>query len=122
MKQYFCVVNIIILCLLKRLKYLLIAEGASSEDVDQAQGWGSWAWSYVPQILPYDDYDPDMEDYDGEKTVPCKPQPSVLVIGLYVAQANVVCKVRLNFMYYIVYLERRTGFGNGQIIIIYFLD
>ena len=78
------------------LLYLTSDADRSGGDDESAQGWGSWAWSYVPQILPYEeDYDPDGEDseYDGEKRPPKKPQPSVMVLGLYVAQVNVVCKV-----------------------------
>ena len=68
---------------------------SSSEGANQAntQGWGSWAWSYVPQILPYEeDYDEE-EDSEGEKRLPQKPQPPVLAVGLYITQITVVFKV-----------------------------
>ncbi len=54
------------------------------------EGWASWAWSYVPQILPaYDEN--ELGEYDGPRR---KPQPGILSVGFYVTKASIIFKVR----------------------------
>ena len=57
---------------------------------DLQQGWASWAWSYVPQILP----DGEEEGVTEEGTEPKrKPEPTLLAVGLYCEKASVTFKV-----------------------------
>ena len=58
-------------------------EGAGGE------GWASWAWSYVPQILPSGEEGED-DDEQGPRR---KPQPGVLSLGFYIKKASIVFKV-----------------------------
>ena len=52
------------------------------------EGWASWAWSYVPQILP------SGEEEDGDESGPRrKPQLPVLTLGFYIKQASLAFKV-----------------------------
>ena len=61
----------------------LIEDGAQ---LQQKEGWASWAWSYVPSILP------DSEDEQGG-TTKYSSHPSVLAVGLYCSQSTVIFKV-----------------------------
>ena len=59
----------------------------------EGQSWGSWAWSYVPALLPSGEYEDDelAEDYGGVRK---KPEPAVMAIGVYINKASVVFKVQ----------------------------
>lgn len=58
------------------------------------QSWTSWAWSYVPQILPTED---DFE-YEDEEAVRAKRknEPSALVVGFCVNKGSVIFKVSVH--------------------------
>ncbi|XP_041362052.1 vacuolar protein sorting-associated protein 13B-like [Gigantopelta aegis] len=60
---------------------------AEGEDEDEDEGWASWAWSYVPQILPSE------EDLAGEDRPRTKPLPPVVSIGFYIHKASVMFKL-----------------------------
>ncbi|XP_014791410.2 intermembrane lipid transfer protein VPS13B [Octopus bimaculoides] len=65
-------------------------ESAFSEYDDQ--GWASWAWSFVPQILP-EDYEEEEEEEDSLNKPRKKPSPAVLCIGFYIKNASVMLKL-----------------------------
>jgi hypothetical protein len=58
-----------------------------NEDQD---GWISWAWSYVPQILPTED---DYEFEDEAAMRARKNEPSVLVVGFCINKGSLTFKV-----------------------------
>ncbi|CAH1773157.1 unnamed protein product [Owenia fusiformis] len=60
---------------------------ADTPEGEEGEGWGSWAWSYVPAILP-----PGEEEQD-DQSVRKKPQPLILEIGGYITKAEVVFKL-----------------------------
>ncbi|KAH9494658.1 Vacuolar protein sorting-associated protein 13B [Bulinus truncatus] len=55
------------------------------------QSWASWAWSYVPQILPTE------EDEEGlsetERANRGRPVPHVLSIGIYINHGTIIFKL-----------------------------
>ncbi|GAB1597682.1 vacuolar protein sorting-associated protein 13B-like [Argonauta hians] len=67
-------------------------ESPTSEYDDQ--GWASWAWSFVPQILS-EDYEEEEEEEDGDTLHRRrkKPSPAVLCIGFYINNASVMLKL-----------------------------
>ena len=56
------------------------------------QGWGSWMWSYVPQILPEEEGGAEGTDAEGSSR---KLGPSLTAIGLYIKTAVILFKVSL---------------------------
>ena len=63
---------------------------------DEEAGWATWAWSFVPQILPAE----EDEDGDGSSYGNASGRGSgkgqeeaVLVVGFYCSKAEVVFKV-----------------------------
>lgn len=67
--------------------------GPSTRDEDA--GWATWAWSFVPQILPAE------EDENGDgggnasgRTSGKGQDEAVLMVGFYCSKAEVVFKVR----------------------------
>ena len=61
-------------------------EGADGDDENQ-QGWGQWAWSFVPQILAEDE--PDNDEVQERK----KRTPSVFSLGTYAYKMSITFKV-----------------------------
>ena len=64
-------------------------------DLDPSTGWMSWAWSFVPEVLTYDEED-DQEGgatnrYGGGKIQ--KHQEPILSVGFYCNKAAVEFKV-----------------------------
>uniref|UniRef100_A0A2C9K5E4 Chorein N-terminal domain-containing protein n=1 Tax=Biomphalaria glabrata TaxID=6526 RepID=A0A2C9K5E4_BIOGL len=55
------------------------------------QGWASWAWSYVPQILPTEDE--DMEGGEEQRGNKGRPSPLILCIGIYIHHGTIVFKL-----------------------------
>ncbi|XP_055871203.1 intermembrane lipid transfer protein VPS13B-like isoform X3 [Biomphalaria glabrata] len=55
------------------------------------QGWASWAWSYVPQILPTEDE--DMEGGEEQQGNKGRPSPLILCIGIYIHHGTIVFKL-----------------------------
>lgn len=68
----------------------LEAMAPGGESDPSGQSWASWAWSYVPAILPA--YE-DEEGLEGEIN-PAELPPFVLVFGLFVKKAQFFFKVR----------------------------
>ncbi|XP_038051923.1 vacuolar protein sorting-associated protein 13B-like [Patiria miniata] len=58
-------------------------EGSSSE------GWASWAWSYVPELLYYEE---DEDQMGGSKRREKRPDP-ILSVGLYCNRARITFKL-----------------------------
>ena len=57
------------------------------------QGWGSWAWSYVPQLLPSDSEDDDDDDVTRNHGARHrKREPPILAIGAYCRKASFMFK------------------------------
>ncbi|XP_004697754.1 vacuolar protein sorting-associated protein 13B [Echinops telfairi] len=69
----------------------------SQQDDEQSQGWVSWAWSFVPAIVSYDN---DEEDYLGndptstthQQKAPTLKDP-IVSIGFYCTKATVTFKL-----------------------------
>ncbi|XP_069635867.1 intermembrane lipid transfer protein VPS13B isoform X7 [Haliaeetus albicilla] len=66
-------------------------------DDDQQQGWVSWAWSFVPAIVSYDDEENDSSGTDdGTMLHPQKSQSlkdPIISIGFYCTKATVTFKL-----------------------------
>ena len=65
----------------------------SQQEDDQPQGWVSWAWSFVPAIVNYDDAE---EDYFGNDPTSTTHQQKtqtlkdpIVSIGFYCTKATV---------------------------------
>ncbi|XP_033123358.1 vacuolar protein sorting-associated protein 13B-like [Anneissia japonica] len=52
-------------------------------------GWMAWAWSYVPELISYE----DDEDPDNEGTTNRKPPTTTLSIGMYCSTASITFKM-----------------------------
>lgn len=65
------------------------AQGSHTESLEGNQSWSSWAWSYVPQILPAG----EEELPEGERSPKKKPPPAVLAVGMYAHKASLTFKV-----------------------------
>lgn len=69
-------------------------------DDDQQQGWVSWAWSFVPAIVSYDDEENDSSGIDdGTMLHPQKSQSlkdPIISIGFYCTKATVTFKVSIS--------------------------
>ena len=64
-----------------------ISEPPEGEEDDE--GWVSWAWSYVPQILPSEE---DLAEEDRSRSKPLYP---VVSIGFYIHKASIMFKVNI---------------------------
>ncbi|XP_074056678.1 intermembrane lipid transfer protein VPS13B isoform X11 [Macrotis lagotis] len=69
----------------------------AQQDDEQSQGWVSWAWSFVPAIVSYDDGE---DDYLGNDTVSALHQHKaqmlkdpIVSIGFYCTKATVTFKL-----------------------------
>ena len=58
--------------------------------MEEGDSWSSWAWSYVPQILPTEE---EGEEEEGEDQPRRKAAPPILVISLYISKASLLLKV-----------------------------
>ncbi|XP_072462964.1 intermembrane lipid transfer protein VPS13B isoform X2 [Notamacropus eugenii] len=72
-------------------------EFCAQQDDEQSQGWVSWAWSFVPAIVSYDDGE---DDYLGNDTVSALHQQKsqalkdpIVSIGFYCTKATVTFKL-----------------------------
>ncbi|XP_061177950.1 intermembrane lipid transfer protein VPS13B-like [Saccostrea echinata] len=64
-------------------------ENQRVEDPENQQSWSSWAWSYVPQILPTGEEELQAEERSPKK----KPPPAVLAVGMYAHKASLTFKL-----------------------------
>lgn len=74
----------------------------SQQEDEQPQGWVSWAWSFVPAIVNYDDGE---EDYLGNDPMSTMHQQKsqtlkdpIVSIGFYCTKATVTFKVGFIFL------------------------
>ncbi|XP_071660013.1 intermembrane lipid transfer protein VPS13B isoform X8 [Patagioenas fasciata] len=67
------------------------------QDDDQQQGWVSWAWSFVPAIVSYDDEENDSSGNDDEMMLRQQKSQSlkdpVISVGFYCTKATVTFKL-----------------------------
>ncbi|XP_010173217.2 vacuolar protein sorting-associated protein 13B-like, partial [Antrostomus carolinensis] len=67
------------------------------QDDDQQQGWVSWAWSFVPAIVSYDDEENDSSGIDDGTMLHQKKSQSlkdpIISIGFYCTKATVTFKL-----------------------------
>lgn len=74
----------------------------SEQEDEQSQGWVSWAWSFVPAIVSYDDGEEDYLGNDPTSTMhQQKPQTlkdPIVSIGFYCTKATVTFKVSFFFL------------------------
>ncbi|KAF4798070.1 hypothetical protein TURU_066857 [Turdus rufiventris] len=66
------------------------------QDDDQQQGWVSWAWSFVPAIVSYDDEENDSGGTDDGTTEQQKSQSlkdPIISVGFYCTKATVTFKL-----------------------------
>ncbi|XP_070535266.1 intermembrane lipid transfer protein VPS13B-like [Ptychodera flava] len=69
-----------------------IESTAAEEEVnDEGQGWASWAWSYVPQLVMVEDEE-ELESYQQGRHRK-KSEPPVLVLGFYFVKSRVTFKL-----------------------------
>lgn len=70
------------------------------QDDDQQQGWVSWAWSFVPAIVSYDDEENDSSGIDDGTTLHQQKSQSlkdpIVSIGFYCTKATVTFKVSIS--------------------------
>lgn len=70
------------------------------QDDDQQQGWVSWAWSFVPAIVSYDDEENDSSGIDDGTTLHQQKSQSlkdpIISIGFYCTKATVTFKVSIS--------------------------
>lgn len=73
------------------------------QDDDQQQGWVSWAWSFVPAIVSYDDEENNSGGIDDGTTLHQQKSQSlkdpIISIGFYCTKATVTFKVRISVSY-----------------------
>lgn len=76
----------------------------SMQDDDEQQGWVSWAWSFVPAIVSYNNEDDGEGGYvgseDGNTFQGTKSQQSkdpIISIGFYCTKATVTFKVGMPY-------------------------
>ena len=60
-----------------------------------SEGWASWAWSYVPDILYYEE-----DEEGGTRKRETRPDP-ILSVGLYCDRARITFKVCKHVIMYI---------------------
>lgn len=68
---------------------LLDVAALEEADLENQQSWSSWAWSYVPQILPSEE-----ELQEEERSPKKKRPPAVLAVGMYAHKATLTFKVQ----------------------------
>jgi len=70
------------------------------QDDDQQQGWVSWAWSFVPAIVSYDDEENDCSGIDDGTPLHQQKSQSlkdpVISVGFYCTKATVTFKVSVS--------------------------
>uniref|UniRef100_A0A6G1S206 Chorein N-terminal domain-containing protein n=1 Tax=Hypotaenidia okinawae TaxID=2861861 RepID=A0A6G1S206_9GRUI len=70
------------------------------QDDDQQQGWVSWAWSFVPAIVSYDDEENDSGGIDDGTTLHQQKSQSlkdpIISVGFYCTKATVTFKVSIS--------------------------
>lgn len=79
------------------LLYLCIIYAESADDEPHSrppeehggEGWASWAWSYVPAVLP----DGEMDSSDDEGEPPPRPPPPIFDVSFFNKRATLVVKV-----------------------------
>jgi hypothetical protein len=81
-------IAITVLILYKLLSAEAELESAVIEG-EQSQGWGSWVWSIVPQILAEEEEEEEGE-YGGSLQ---SHNPPVLAVALYCHQLSITFKV-----------------------------
>ena len=86
------------------------AEGGSESEAEDQQGWGQWAWSFVPQIL--EDDEPVIDEVQERR----KPQPSVFSLGTYAYKMSItfkvcMCKNQPRYLDREFKQQSRRGFG-----------
>ncbi|XP_055998709.1 intermembrane lipid transfer protein VPS13B-like isoform X2 [Ostrea edulis] len=64
-------------------------EDKQLQDQENQQSWSSWAWSYVPQIIPAGEEELQEEERSPKK----KPPPAVLAVGMYAHNASLTFKL-----------------------------
>lgn len=69
---------------------LLDVAALEEADLENQQSWSSWAWSYVPQILPTEE-----ELQEEERSPKKKRPPAVLAVGMYAHKATLTFKVHI---------------------------
>jgi vacuolar protein sorting-associated protein 13B len=66
---------------------------------EQPQGWVSWAWSFVPAIVSYDDSEEDYLGSDSASTMHQQKAQTlkdpIVSVGFYCTKATVTFKVGL---------------------------
>jgi len=76
------------------------------QDDDQQQGWVSWAWSFVPAIVSYDDEENESSGTDDGTTLRQQKSQSlkdpIISIGFYCSKATVTFKVRISLSFRIL--------------------
>ncbi|KAL4227239.1 Vacuolar protein sorting-associated protein 13B [Mactra antiquata] len=75
-----------------------------NEQQQQQQGWASWAWSYVPQILPEDE-----DELEPEARSPRKPPPSIFSLGMYAYKTTIKFKMT-------EYIKEKAHYGPKKIV------
>ncbi|NXD18802.1 VP13B protein, partial [Spelaeornis formosus] len=66
------------------------------QDGDQQQGWVSWAWSFVPAIVSYDDEENDsagIDDGTPEQLKSLSLKDPIISVGFYCTKATVTFKL-----------------------------
>ncbi|NWS26437.1 VP13B protein, partial [Polioptila caerulea] len=66
------------------------------QDDDQQQGWVSWAWSFVPAIVSYDDEENDsggIDDGTAEQQKSQSLKDPIISVGFYCTKATVTFKL-----------------------------
>lgn len=70
------------------------------QDDDQQQGWVSWAWSFVPAIVSYDDEENDSGGTDDGTMLHQQKSQSlkdpIVSVGFYCTKATVTFKVSIS--------------------------
>ncbi|XP_027287303.1 vacuolar protein sorting-associated protein 13B isoform X4 [Cricetulus griseus] len=68
-----------------------------SQDCEEPQGWVSWAWSFVPAIVSYDDGEEDYLGNDPASTLHQQKVPTlkdpIVSVGFYCTKATVTFKL-----------------------------
>ncbi|XP_059528104.1 intermembrane lipid transfer protein VPS13B isoform X7 [Myotis daubentonii] len=74
----------------------------SQQEDEQSQGWVSWAWSFVPAIVSYDDGEEDYLGNDPTSTMHQQKSQTlkdpIVSIGFYCTKATVTFKVSFFFL------------------------
>lgn len=86
----------------------------SQQEDEQPQGWVSWAWSFVPAIVSYDDGEEDYLGIDSTSTTQQQKAQTlkdpIVSIGFYCTKATVTFKVGFLFLAVLVSLNLTLKF------------